>query len=261
MNLNDIARCINILGEFCGRRDVAALTGSELAEKYGFRQADVMVLFGGSILCGGDVLAEAMLRRVAKKYIIVGGAGHTTETLREKARMELPGLETAGLPEAKVFAGYLKLKYGLGPDYLEYASTNCGNNITYMLDLIDDNHISFQSIILCQDATMQLRMDAGLRKHCLDTIIINYAAYSARVMAADGKLVYEKAIRGMWDVERYISLLMGEIPRLTDGVDGYGPKGKGYIAHVEIPQGVQEAFDFLKNDFGYLIRKAEFKLR
>ena len=261
MNLNETAGYVNILGEFCGRRDVAALTSDKLTEKYGFNQADVMVLFGGSILYGGDVLAEAMRRRVAKKYIIAGGAGHTTETLREEARMELPGLETAGLPEAKVFAGYLKLKYDLEPDYLEYTSTNCGNNITYMLDLINDNHIPFRSVILCQDAAMQLRMDAGLRKHCLDTIIINYAAYSARVMAADGKLVYEKAIRGMWDVERYISLLMGEIPRLTDGVDGYGPKGKGYIAHVEIPQGVQEAFDFLKNDFGYLIRKTEFKLR
>ena len=46
------AKAINILGEFCGKR---------------------------------DILAEAIQNEVAKKYIIVGGAGHTTETLRNVA--------------------------------------------------------------------------------------------------------------------------------------------------------------------------------
>lgn len=40
-----------------------------------------MVLFGGSIIAGGGILAEAIQNEVAKKNIIVGGAGHTTETL------------------------------------------------------------------------------------------------------------------------------------------------------------------------------------
>ena len=50
-------------------------------KKIGINQADVMVLFGGSIIAGGDILAEAIQNEVAKKNIIVGGAGHTTETL------------------------------------------------------------------------------------------------------------------------------------------------------------------------------------
>lgn len=65
---------INTLGAFCGVRDVPTLTKDALEQKYGFRQADVMVLFGGSILCGGNVLAEAMKNQAAKKYVIVGGA-------------------------------------------------------------------------------------------------------------------------------------------------------------------------------------------
>ena len=77
-----IAECVNILGSFCGKRDIPLLTREELKNKYGIDQADVMVLFGGSILCGGDVLAEAMKAQAAGKYIIAGGAGHTTETLR-----------------------------------------------------------------------------------------------------------------------------------------------------------------------------------
>ena len=78
-----IAKRINVLGDFCGIRDVPLLNKDKLVDKYGFNQADVMVLFGGSIICGGDVLAEAMRQNIAKKYIIVGGAGHTTQALRD----------------------------------------------------------------------------------------------------------------------------------------------------------------------------------
>lgn len=70
---------------------------------------------------------------------------------------------------------------------------------------------------LTQDATMQYRMEAGLRKYVdSDVKIINYAVYSAKVIADNSALAYENAIWGMWDIDRYISLLMGEIPRLTD---------------------------------------------
>lgn len=73
---------INVLGKFCGMRDVDCLDRESLLKKYGIPQADVFVLFGGSILAGGDVLAEAIRNRIAKVYVIVGGAGHTTKTLR-----------------------------------------------------------------------------------------------------------------------------------------------------------------------------------
>ena len=252
-----IARNINILGEFCGMRDVPELTPEVLRRAQGIGRADVMALFGGSILCGGDVLAEAMQRGIARKYVIVGGAGHTTEALRSRVRALFPEIETAGEPEARVFAAYLKKKYGLEADLLECASTNCGNNITYLLDLLRENGISFESIILTQDATMQRRMDAGLRKHAGAGLkIINFAAYSARVLAAEGGLRYEREIPGMWDVERYLSLLMGEIPRLSDDAGGYGPRGKGFIAHVDVPDAVRRAFEELRADYPGLVREA-----
>lgn len=71
-------------------------------------------------------------------------------------------------------------------------------------------------MILSQDATMQHRMEAGLRKYVGDTVtIINYAVYSAKVIAQNGALAYDKPIWGMWELDRYLSLLMGEIPRLV----------------------------------------------
>lgn len=249
---------VNILGDFCGRRDIEELTSSVLMERYGIPQADVFVLFGGSILCGGDVLAEAIQNKVARHYIIVGGAGHTTQTLREKVHTQYPSIETEGLTEAEIFNQYLKVNYGLQADYLEMNSTNCGNNITYLLDLIKEKHLPFHSIILCQDATMQYRMEAGLRKYVSDNVtIINYAAYQAElILDREGVPAFSCPIHGMWQFERYLTLLMGEIPRLSDNPEGYGPKGTGYIAHVDIPEKVMEAFQYLKENHAEYIRKA-----
>ena len=69
-------------------------------------------------------------------------------------------------------------------------------------------------------------------------------------------LNYNTDIWGMWDMERYISLLLGEISRLKDDENGYGPKGKDFIAHVDIPKNVENAFDELKQNYSDLIRIA-----
>ena len=255
--MNNVAEALNILGNFCGKRDIVELTSEQLQYKYGIKKADVLVLFGGSIIYGGDVLAEAMKNRVAKKYIIVGGAGHTTEALRKKFRKEMPQLNVDDLSEAEIFKNYLKLKYKLEPDLLESKSTNCGNNITYLLDLLKESGLSYKSIILLQDSTMQRRMEAGLRKYFDKNIdIINYAVYSVNVAVKNGRLSYERPILDMWDLEKYMSLLMGEIQRLSDNENGYGPKGKNFIEHVEIPAEVKKAYDELCVNYANLVRKA-----
>ena len=198
-----IAESINLIGDFCGQRDIEDLSQEALQSKYGKKQADVMVLFGGSILCGGDVLAQAIRDKVANVYVIVGGEGHTTDALRKRMKEELPQLETDGQPEAVCFQRYIEEKYV--PD-------------------------------------MQ---------------IIPYAAYRARVKQEDGKLHYIEEIPGMWDMKRYVSLLLGEIQRLTDDENGYGPKGADFIAHVDIPEGVQAAYRQLSGVYENLIRKAD----
>ena len=261
---------INTLGAFCGVRDVPTLTKDALEQKYGFRQADVMVLFGGSILCGGNLLAEAMKNQAAKKYVIVGGAGHTTEDLRQAMGREVPEIQTAGRPEAEIFQAYLEYRYGRKADLLERESTNCGNNITYLLKLLKSSRVPYQRIILTQDAAMQRRMDATLRKYAGEEMaIINYAAYQAKVVERDSKLAFDREIWGIviaiiktsqggqsWPLERYLTLLMGEISRLSDTPEGYGPSGKGYIAHVEIPEEVETAFTQLKREYPGMVREA-----
>ena len=157
------------------------------------------------------------------------------------------------MTEAELFNAYIKKYYGLTADYLETESTNCGNNITYLLKLIEDNNINCKSMILSQDSTMQRRMTAGLKKYRPDILAVNYATYRAEVIDNDSNLSYKSNIKGMWSIERYVNLLLGEIVRLTDDENGYGEKGKGFIAHVDIPVQVKSAFDEVSKV--YKIRK------
>lgn len=250
------AEWINTLGRFCGARDVEPLTRASLRKRFGFERADVLALFGGSIIAGADVLAQAMRENVAARYVIVGGEGHTTEALRRVVHARCPEIETAGLPEAEVFSRYMKAVYNLAPDHIETRSTNCGNNITNLLALLAREGIGAHRVILCQDATMQRRMVAGLRKYAPDSAIVNYATYRATVEARGGQLVYREPIDGMWTIERYVNLLMGEIPRLRDDENGYGPRGRGYIAHTDVPDAVERAFSGLQDVFGAETRAA-----
>ena len=105
-------------------------------------------------------------------------------------------------------------------------------------------------------------MDAGARKHFPQgTTIINYAAYEQEVAADGDGLRYIRSVWGMWDMDRYLTLLMGEIPRLRDDAQGYGPNGKGYIAHVDIPADVIWAFERLQEQDGNLVRPADARFR
>lgn len=252
-----VCESINTLARFCGQRDIERLDRAALIEAFGIGRVDVMVLFGGSILAGGDLLARAIRDGLARTTVIVGGEGHTTQSLRQQVHDEYPQIETAGLPEAEVFQRYLRHVHGCEADFLETASTNCGNNITNLLALLRARSVPCESILLCQDATMQRRMDAGMRKYAPKGLrIVNYAVYAATVCLVGGELAFEEGIHGMWDMQRYIRLLMGEIPRLSDDAGGYGPNGKGYIAHVDIPEDVARAFEALKAVYGDRVREA-----
>lgn len=90
----------------------------------------------------------------------------------------MPSLQTEGLSEAELFNSYLQNIYGKKADWLETKSTNCSNNFTYLLELPKEKMEDWNSIFICQDATMQLRMEMGLQKYIVaDKLVINYAAY------------------------------------------------------------------------------------
>lgn len=54
----------------------------------------------------------------------------------------------------------------------------------------------------------------------------------------------------LWDMERLCGLLVGEVARLKDDEKGYGPKGKGFIGHVDVPAEVEVAAMRVRETFG-----------
>lgn len=70
----------------------------------------------------------------------------------------------------------------------------------------------------------------------------------------DGQQGSLSASQGVWDVRRFLSLLLGEIPRLRDQPGGYGPQGQGFIDHVDVPQHVEEAWAWLAGRYPHLLR-------
>lgn len=244
--LQQIATNLNLLGNYLGIRDITDLTTLKV---------DVLVLYGGSILQGADEFAKAYQNGVAKHYLISGGHGHTTEYLRTNLLQKgYQNLES--LCEAQMLALYLKKEYAIEISLLETASTNCGNNVTCVLELLEQQQINFESLALIQDATLQRRMAACFAKYLPNKKIINYAAYQTEVIAQNNTLTYVNRPNGMWPLEHYSKLLLGEIVRLHDTKEGYGPNGQNFITHVDVPQTVLLAYQFLSQKLGYTTRKA-----
>jgi hypothetical protein len=248
---------INTLVRFCARRDVPALTREALRSAAG-ALADVAILFGGTILAGADVFADAMREQIASRYMIVGGQGHTTGALRCSLRERMGWNDIESSTEAALLDRYLRERHGLTAELLEHDSTNCGSNARNAMALLRARRLPDDRLILIQDATMQQRMDAAFRLHANPaTRLINYASHQATVMLSDGLLTYPAPPDGMWPIDRYVTLLMGEVPRLTDDANGYGPTGRGYIAHVEVPPEVRRAFTYLRETTDFATRVAD----
>ncbi|WP_042461869.1 ElyC/SanA/YdcF family protein [Neobacillus dielmonensis] len=259
MDLSKTAENLNRLSDFLGKRDIQALTSQALQEKYGVSQVDLLILFGGSIPYGFDVVGQALTTGIAKTFMVVGGEGHTTESMRQAVHQAYPDIVTEGKMEADIISEYIRRNYQIADILIERNSTNCGNNVTYALEVMKQHQLRPRSILIVQDTTMQHRMDATFRKFLSSTEVelINFASYKVRVQVREGELVIEPSdLWGMWDLNRFISLLMGEIPRLLDNTDGYGPSGKNYIASVDVPPEVLAAFEELKVEFGDRVRVA-----
>ena len=262
------ARDMNVLAGFEGVRDVPALTPEALRLAINSPQVDVLTLFGGAPLAGADVLADAMRAGVARSYAIVGGAGHTTPAFRARTRelcCEVAFADDAS--EAEVFEAYLEAKHGLSADLLECESTNCGANVVNLRALLAKRGVACESMAFIHDVSMQRRMSAQIEKEMPGVRRVNYAAYQVRVVpigagaeavAADplAGLAFDGEPLGMWDMAHYLTLLMGEVRRLTDDEFGYGPAGAGFIAHVDVPAEVTAAWKRLLEDFPGSVRVA-----
>ncbi|KXH69015.1 hypothetical protein CSAL01_12178 [Colletotrichum salicis] len=156
---------------------------------------------------------------------------------------------------------------------VEDRSTNCGGNAAESKHVLEACGIySPRSIVIVQDPTMSRRTVATFQKAYEGKSnaaprIKSWPTFIPKVKIIDtlkgsiGKDVMvqlefadeqydHKTSSGIWSMERFVDLLMGEIPRLRDDGEGYGPRGKGFIVHVDIPESVENAWAVLYSHIG-----------
>ncbi|MEJ5118922.1 YdcF family protein [Gluconobacter cerinus] len=189
-----------------------------------------------------------------------GGIGHSTALLVETVRAEnlLPEVYLKERSEAEIFGALASevWKFPREKLILETSSTNCGENATFTKIRLRELGLELRTAILFQDPTMQLRTFVTFQKAWQEasctTVFHSCPTFVPRLEMRDGIVTYAADLpSGLWSSERFMSLIMGEIPRLRDNENGYGPRGRGFIPHVVIPSEIETAYqhvhELLKN--------------
>jgi len=245
-NFNRIILCL-------AKRDINTLSANELSVKFGINQADLLIILGSGIPYISEVGARAYKNKIAKEIMIVGGIGHSTKYLADNItnNPKYRGINVFLRPEADILKDVLVKFEGISQAAIitENKSTNCGSNAYEALKVIKTLKKIPKTVILLQDPTMQLRTDLCFKKEWQseNTIFINYAPFVPYLKQQRKLSFINDTIYGLWNMDRFISLVLGEIPRLRDDVNGYGPKGKGYINHIDISEDIISSYEKLQN--------------
>lgn len=223
---------------FLARRDVPELSLSALG-----KTAEVVVVAGCAVLAVADAAAAAVKSGAAKRCLLSGGTGHSTVYLRDAVRIapDLEAVQIEGRSEAEILRDVIHVRHGIpvGEMLLETVSTNCGGNAAQTKFVLKDTGLSVDSMILIQDPTMQRRTHASFERAWRGERAPAFISYAPFVPAVTDTQIRPE---GVWSFERFVSLVVGEIPRLTDGPSGYGPFGADFIEHVEVPESVLAAY-------------------
>ncbi|WWC98249.1 hypothetical protein V866_005140 [Kwoniella sp. B9012] len=228
----------------------------------------VYVLIGSAIL----TTAEAVFDHVSESaypitLVLAGGIGHSTSLLYEAVsrhpRYSPIASRVQQLPEAQVFKLLMvefwpdladKLNNGTLTLLIDDRSTNCGANAIEAKRELDYHGVKPKRLFIIQDPTMNRRTYATFEKvfNGDKVELLPWSFFPRLILSDDGFVAWEVQGKKMnkhelWEPARFVSLILGEIPRIRDDAVGYGPNGAGYIAHVDIPEEVEQAWRRLNN--------------
>lgn len=248
---------INILSRFLAHPQISDLASSPV---------DCITICASAVLYQATKLFEILQTHphLTKTLVLCGGIGHSTPLIYQ-AVSQHPiyrsiASDIGGLPEARVLEKILDTFYDVKKNtsqgmkiLVEDQSTNCGANASKTRQLLEENGVEAPKImVIIQDPTMSLRTVASFQKVYQDAEIkIKNAPIFVPAMRAD-EISWDADEMGVaaneaWEKERFFGLILGEIPRLRDDIEGYGPNGKGFIVHVDVPDEVEEAWGRLTN--------------
>jgi uncharacterized SAM-binding protein YcdF (DUF218 family) len=242
----------NTLIPFLAKRDMASLNAEDLQAIYNTPQVDLLILLGNSSLYVAEQAAKAHKQGLAKELMICGGIGHSAHFLEENIRQHplYHDVAVGERPEADMLGETFVKHWGIPEEkiIIENKSTNCGGNATEARKVLEQLQKKPRTILLLQDPVLQRRTQASFVKVWQGEVVqfISYAAFVPLLQQKNNAFIYEnEAHREFCAIDRLLSLVMGEIPRLRNDANGYGPNGKGFIAAVDIPVEVETAYEEL----------------
>lgn len=186
-------------------------------------------------------------------FMISGGIGHTTQHM---ANVIKEPIYKDGLSEARMLFDLVSYHYGEDNRIiLEEHSTNCGENILFSMDKINQLDYPVKNVLLIHDPLMQRRIDLTAKKMFPHIQFDNFCCFIPKVCSKQDQLQVVQNYRGLWSFEQYVSLLLGEMKRVIDNEDGYGPKGTNYIEHIDVPSHVLKSYTIVQNTYKNCVRK------
>ncbi|KAG8158004.1 hypothetical protein KVR01_012276 [Diaporthe batatas] len=255
---------INTVSKFISQEDIPDLRKIE--------PVDTIILCVCSVLLSCETVFEIIQERpgITKTLVLCGGIGHSTTFIYEavarhpRFRAIIP--EVQGLPEAQVLLAIFNHFFAPGftaerppPRILvEDRSVTCHTNASETRKLLEASGVPTPvSAVVVQDPTMVRRTVACFERVYEDLAnppkFVGCPVFVPLVRpVGDDKLVYaapDIAPELMWDMDRFLDLILGEYPRLRDDKSGYGPNGNHTIVHVDIPPEVEEAWKRLSEKF------------
>lgn len=251
---------VNILAKYLAHSQIENLSSCS--------PVDCIVICASAVLHGAETLFRALESRpdLTKTLVLCGGIGHSTPLIY-KAVSQNPKychLDIDGLPEARVLQKILEKCFDVAAItrsgcriLVEDQSTNCGANAKETRMLLEKfGVLSLKTCIVIQDPTMALRTVAGFVKTYEDLehspIFSSCPVFVPEMQMSDSGLRYSvESIPAaeLWNTDRFLELILGEIPRLRDDKAGYGPQGAGFIVHVDMPPTVESAWQRLQAAF------------
>lgn len=224
-----------------------ALTSSDDAPN----RIDLVCLAGNGVLACVDH-AASLARQHGCLLMITGGIGHSTPPLVAAlaSRLDCAPSALADLSEAELISRLIAADSLIASDQiiLETRSTNTGENAAFTRDTLDALGLRPHHVVLVQDPLLQRRTDATFH-HVWRERTTRFFSSPPFV-----PLLGEALTSRSWTQQRYLSLLLGEITRLHDTPDGYGPKGRGFIGHIDVPDHVIWDQELLADSFPGLCR-------
>lgn len=221
----------------------------EMQETY-----DLAILAGNSLPYLIDELFMLYQTKKVKQIMVTGGVGHATKFL--KTNLKNIGFELRAESEAEICQVYLDKKYGLPKNalILETHSTNSGENAIFSLNKVKEFQLKPEKILLLQDPVLQRRTKATFCKNWQETNVrfTNFVPILPQLFSIGRKLVFsDNRLNDLWTKEYFVSLVLGELFRLRNDKNGYGPQGLQYIDEVIIPVEVKEAYERLDKKYNY----------